>query len=65
MDLMIIRDVRYVEGKGQVLTGPLLLMDVGRQSDVAWLLGREVIVSGDKGRKLNHVARRRVRKRNI
>jgi hypothetical protein len=53
MDLMIIRDVMCVEGKGLVLTGPLLLVDVVRQSDVEWLLGREVIVSGHNGRQLN------------
>ena len=53
MDLMILRDVMCVEGKGLVLTGPLLLVDVVRQSDVEWLLGREVFVSGNNGRQLN------------
>ena len=53
MDLMIIRDVMCVGGKGIVLTGPLLLVDVVRQSDVKWLLGRQIIVSCNNGRQLD------------
>jgi hypothetical protein len=53
MDLMVIRDVMCVEGKGLVLTGPLLLRDVVQRSDVEWLLGKEVIVSSKNGRPIN------------
>lgn len=57
MDLMLVRDVMCVEGKGHVLTGPYLLADVGSQDDVAWLLGRQVTVSGSHGRPLHLVVK--------
>jgi len=53
MDLMMIRDVMCVEGKGHVLTGPWLSADVGSQDDVAWLLERQVTVSGKHGQLLH------------
>ncbi|QBE65066.1 hypothetical protein [Pseudoduganella lutea] len=50
MDLMIIRDIMWCNGKNLVGTGPLLLVDVVRQSDVQWLLGMNVSISGKNGR---------------
>lgn len=52
MDLMIIKDVMCVDGKGLVLTGPSFLVNIVSQGNAKWLVGRQASISG-KGGQLN------------